>query len=166
MSQDVNNLVVVPDGDSEKLGIQLHWRLAGEFDQEVMNAALRATGLPAHLFPTPPGDAIALKRAMSVLKTGNRDLIRSLARSGGYSLVKENPEALDLEKEGEDDYDPTAPPAARVVEEPKKESHIVSLTAKVMKDGTSSSHRSIVHHKRRAPRPRRDAWPAGSICSA
>jgi len=125
---DIDNLVVVPDGDKDKLGIQLHWRLASELPQEETDDALIAAGVPKELLPAAPGDGVVLKRAMSVIKGGNRDLIRSLHRSGGYSLVKENAEALDLEKHVDVD--------AALVDEEK--SHQVSLTAKVIKDGDSS----------------------------
>lgn len=136
MEHITDNIIVVPDGDTNKLGLQLHWRLAGELPQELLNAALKAHGLPDSLHPSIAGDGIVLKRAMGLVKAGNRDLIRSLSRSGGYSLVKENASALDLERQETDD--PTAPDQPEEGEQ-QQESHKVSLTAKVVKSGDSST---------------------------
>jgi len=141
MSNALDNLVVVPDGDKEKLGIQLHWRLAGEIPQEELNQSLLNAGLPSYLLPTPPGDGVVLKRAMLALKRSNRDLIRSLSRQGGYSLVQEDASALDLEKNGGDEYDPAAPD--KVEDDlPQKQSHTVSLTAKVVTENLGSGSSS------------------------
>ena len=113
----MDNVVIVPGANSEKCSIQVHWRLAGEIPQQEFDDALQRAGVPQRLLPSPPGDAVVLKRAMVAVKSGNRDLVRALNHKGGFSLVHEDPEALDLELEE--------------LENSPKNAHKVALTAKV-----------------------------------
>lgn len=121
----MNNVVAIPfiddNPENNTFGVQLHWRLAGTMSQDVFDKALLAEGFTVEDLPAKPSYATCLKRALSRMSS-RRTLVRPM-RNKGYSLVDENPEALD--REYSDD-----------------ESHFVQLSAKVMlgKDDSSYVH--------------------------
>ena len=130
------NIVIVPEGiEGEKVGIQLHWRLAGEVEQEALHTVLKDLNLPKDCMPAPPGDKTVLKRALNSLRSGNRQLVRALGnKASGFSLVQEDADALDLEDVQDDDPYSLSPIATE-----ERKSHEVKLTAKVIKNGDSST---------------------------
>lgn len=73
MSNQLGELIhldIGPDGDSNALGLQVHWRFVGELPQDDVIDALIEAGLPEELLPASPGDGIMLRRAMSAVKKG------------------------------------------------------------------------------------------------
>lgn len=85
--------------------------------------ALEEQGVPPQMFPNIPTDNKCLERAMQDLRENRSYLVRSLTKGRGWSLVVENPEALDLEAREE---------LERLgVGDDAEEDYTVELTAKV-----------------------------------
>lgn len=59
--------------------------------------ALDEQEVPPQMWPSPPTDNKCLERAMQDLRENRSYLVRPLTKGRGWSLVVENPEALDLE---------------------------------------------------------------------
>lgn len=126
-----SSAILVPSASptlQKQLGIQVHWRLTGSIEKEVLHNALE-TILPKNCLPSKVGNARHLRRAFDALRQGRRrrQLVRQLgSQKHGFSLVEEIPEALDLEElEQTTDTDPL-------------DSHEVKLTAKVLESGDLS----------------------------
>lgn len=125
-----DKIVVLPDAEpSDKLGLQVHWRLSGYIEQNVFHAALDAIRLDTKLYPGKSNDTKYLKRAMEQLHNNKRrNLVRRLGdNKAGFSLVQEKAEALDLDNEVDDNSDPI-------------DAHEIKLTAKVVTDESGTSN--------------------------
>jgi len=83
----MTNLIVTPEALTSAGSIS-YWRLSGATNLEALTAAWQREGLDEALLPTPPGEAVALGRAVHQ-EESKRWLVRPLARRNAWALVGE-----------------------------------------------------------------------------
>jgi hypothetical protein len=88
-ASSTHGLIAVRDEDSnDKAGVIVWWRLTGGIDLAALETAWVAEGLEKSRLPTPPSPPVALRRAVSELKTAKR-MVRPLDK-GGFAVLDEH----------------------------------------------------------------------------
>lgn len=81
-----SELVVLPE--LAECGLISYWRLSGSISLELLAQAWKKLSLDSKLLPKPPGDEVALGRAVRD-QASKRRLVRPLSKHGAWAIVDE-----------------------------------------------------------------------------
>lgn len=92
-----NNMTIVPDAEKPS-GYMVYWKLAGTLSRATVCEALANAGVDAKHNPPDVGDTKSIKRALEAVRSRRSStLVRKMGKTGGFSLVDERSDLLDLE---------------------------------------------------------------------